>query len=241
MLDWGCRCRASRRVYHRVQSGQRSTNGETSEAGLGDGTVNHPLLAEAVEQALCDLVTVMSSAKIHRGATAPIELGHPNLRPLNHPLYSSRCPGAQLSVWIATYAPLYCATSSPSTKTLSFCSISSAIASLSASRTVISLLPPDDAYPLLPTIDGIAAVARNAGRNAGRAADRARVAGRRSLEAAIADAMWGIEVEEKGAVGERWPVRWKVLVLTVYETFRRSGGSCWERRIRASRVFPWRG
>lgn len=83
-----------------------------------------------------------------------------------------------------TYAPLYCATSSPRTKTLSFRSISSAMASLSASRTVISFWP--DAYPLL-AIDGVAAAARKAGRKAGAGRVDAirREAGRRSLEAAI--------------------------------------------------------
>ena len=97
--------------------------------------------------------------------------------------------------WAATYAPLYCATSSPSTKTLSFASISSAMASFSASRTVISLAPPSEAY-LLATRDGVIAAGRNAGRKAGaaeREADSRREAGRRSLEAAIE---W-MEVEEK--------------------------------------------
>lgn len=40
-----------------------------------------------------------------------------------------------------THAPLYWATSSPKMNTLGFFSISSAIASLSASRTVSSLTP----------------------------------------------------------------------------------------------------
>jgi hypothetical protein len=58
------------------------------------------------------------------------------------------------------------------------------MASLSASRTVISFCP--DAYPLL-AIDGVMAAARKAGRNAGagRDAETRREAGRRSLEAAI--------------------------------------------------------
>jgi hypothetical protein len=70
---------------------------------------------------------------------------------------------------------------------LSFASISSAMASLSASRTVISLTPPSDAY-LLATMDGVIAAGRKAGRKAGaagREADSRREAGRRSLEAAI--------------------------------------------------------
>ena len=47
-----------------------------------------------------------------------------------------------------THAPLYCATSSPSTKTFGLDSISSAIASFRASLTVISLLPLSEAYVL---------------------------------------------------------------------------------------------
>jgi hypothetical protein len=90
---------------------------------------------------------------------------------LSHTLAADRHGGR------VAYAPLYCATSSPSTKTLSFCSISSAMASFSASRTVISFCP--DAYPLRATNDGVRAGARNAGRKARRAA------GRRSREAAI--------------------------------------------------------
>src|SRR5436305_846652 len=87
-----------------------------------------------------------------------------------------------------TYAPLYCATSSPNTNTLSFCSISSAMASFNASLTVISLVPLGVAYPLHLTIDGTEAVARSEGRRAGAGlgADNSRAAGRRSLEADIA-------------------------------------------------------
>jgi hypothetical protein len=77
----------------------------------------------------------------------------------------------------STYAPLYCATSSPSTNTLSFASISSAMASFRASRTVISFWPV--AYDLRAN-DGVRAGARNAGRKAAR-----REAGRRSRAAAI--------------------------------------------------------
>jgi hypothetical protein len=96
---------------------------------------------------------------------------------LSHTLAADRHGGR------VAYAPLYCATSSPSTKTLSFCSISSAMASFSASRTVISFCP--EAYPLR-AIDGVMAAARNAGRKAGRGADETRrEAGRRSREAAI--------------------------------------------------------
>ena len=49
----------------------------------------------------------------------------------------------------ATHAPLYCATSSPSTNTLSFASSSSASASFNASLTVYSFDPVSVAYFLL--------------------------------------------------------------------------------------------
>ena len=66
------------------------------------------------------------------------------------------------------------------------------MASLSASRTVISFWP--EAYALL-AIDGVRAAARKAGRKAGagREAVRRREAGRRSLEATMA----AIIVEEQ--------------------------------------------
>jgi hypothetical protein len=67
---------------------------------------------------------------------------------------------------VLTHAPLYCATSSPSTKTLSFPSSSSANASFSASLTVYSLKPLCEAYVLL--VKGIDVKAR--GRADGRAA-----------------------------------------------------------------------
>jgi len=103
-------------------------------------------------------------------------------------------PETQLGTWKTTYAPLYCATSSPSTKTLSFASISSAMASFSASRTVISFVAPSDAY-LLPTIEGVTGATRKAGRKAGaagREADSSREAGRKSFEAAIGSADVGV-------------------------------------------------
>lgn len=53
-----------------------------------------------------------------------------------------------------TYAPLYCATSSPSTKTLSFDSSSSASASFNASRTATSLILLGVAYLLRSTLAG---------------------------------------------------------------------------------------
>ncbi len=57
----------------------------------------------------------------------------------------------------STYAPLYCATSSPNTKTLSFDSSSSANASFSASLTATSLTPLGVAYRLRFTMAGIEA------------------------------------------------------------------------------------
>lgn len=41
-----------------VKTGEGSADGQTTETGLGDRCVNDPLLTEAVEQALGDLVTV---------------------------------------------------------------------------------------------------------------------------------------------------------------------------------------
>lgn len=43
-------------TYHGVQSTECSTNSETAETGLGDGSVDDPPVAEAVQQALCHLV-----------------------------------------------------------------------------------------------------------------------------------------------------------------------------------------
>lgn len=62
-------------------------------------------------------------------------------------------------------------------------------------------MPLLDAYPLLLTIDGNAAVARNEGRRAGvREADSARAAGRKSLEAIVmADRV--VEIKERGGLG----------------------------------------
>jgi hypothetical protein len=99
---------------------------------------------------------------------------------------------------------------------LSFASISSAMASLSASRTVISLTPPSDAY-LLATMDGVIAAGRKAGRKAGaagREADSRREAGRRSLEAAIEL----IEDGRRRAAGVRCRFGEEVLLLTVVKS-----------------------
>lgn len=165
-----------------MEASERSTDGQTSETRLGDGRVDYPLLTEAVEEALGDLVTRKSIST--RFSLSPIRI--------DGTYAASDCSCLSLIAelncpkwaWWVTYAPLYCATSSPSTKTLSFRSISSAMASLSASRTVISFCP--DAYPLL-AIDGVRAAARKAGRKAGacRVEAMRREAGRRSLEAAI--------------------------------------------------------
>ena len=43
-----------------METSKRSTDGKTSETRLGDGRVDHPLLTEAVEEALGDLVTAGS-------------------------------------------------------------------------------------------------------------------------------------------------------------------------------------
>lgn len=40
-----------------VQASERGTDGQTGETRLGDGGVDDPLLAEAVEETLGDLVT----------------------------------------------------------------------------------------------------------------------------------------------------------------------------------------
>ena len=123
--------------------------------------------------------------------------------PLSHRMYMQ---SRSILAWV-TYAPLYCATSSPSTKTLSFRSISSAMASFSASRTVISFWP--DAYPLL-AIDGVRAATRKAGRKAGLDDESRREAGRRTLEAAIVSDVWESE-------GGRRGYAWRPLALSVVE------------------------
>jgi hypothetical protein len=43
-------------TYHRVQPVQRGADGQAGEAALGDGCVDNAPLAEAVQQALGDLV-----------------------------------------------------------------------------------------------------------------------------------------------------------------------------------------
>lgn len=89
------------------------------------------------------------------------------------------------------------------------------MASLSASRTVISFWP--DAYPLL-AIDGVAAAARNAGRKAGAGRVDAirREAGRRSLEAAI---VGSVRVCGRRRSGEGWP--WGRVMAA------EAAGGCW--------------
>jgi len=98
-----------------VETSEGGTDSETGETRLGDGRVDDSLLTEAVEQALGDLVSASS-------VLAALDRRNAEL--------------------FKTHAPLYWATSSPRTKTLSFLSISSAMASFRASLTVISLTPP---------------------------------------------------------------------------------------------------
>jgi hypothetical protein len=132
-------------AHDRVKAGKGSADGEAAEARLGDRAVYDSLLAKAIEQALCDFVSVdagMSalSSCAHVCYAFPNELvGRRGLS------LSPKLLNDALGRVVCTYAPLYCATSSPSTKTLSFCSISSAMASFKASRTVISLAPLDAA------------------------------------------------------------------------------------------------
>ena len=44
-------------THNGVQASERGTDGQTGETRLGDGRVDDPLLAEAVEETLGDLVT----------------------------------------------------------------------------------------------------------------------------------------------------------------------------------------
>lgn len=45
-------------TYNRVEACKSSTDGQTGETGLGDGSVDYSLGAKSVQQALCDFVTV---------------------------------------------------------------------------------------------------------------------------------------------------------------------------------------
>ena len=45
-------------THNGVKASESCTDGETSEARLGDGAVNNTFLAEAVEKAFCDFVAV---------------------------------------------------------------------------------------------------------------------------------------------------------------------------------------
>ena len=89
-------------------------------------------------------------------------------------------------LWTNPYAPLYWATSSPSTNTLSFDSSSSARASLRASLTASSLTPLGVAYLLLETIVGIEVVGCKMDRVGVMKGERRREAGRRRREATMA-------------------------------------------------------
>lgn len=196
-----------------MQASERGTDGQTGEARLGDGRVDDPLLAEAVEETLGDLVTAAVSSVLAMGhspgprqpAIAAPTAAEWFCRNIPSTVASIAALWAQLgwAVWQpgGTYAPLYCATSSPRTKTLSLRSISSAMASLSASRTVISFWP--EAYPLR-AIDGVMAAARNAGRKAGRDAASRRAAGRVILEAAIVCDALGVLESEGGGREAGW-------------------------------------
>ena len=91
-----------------------------------------------------------------------------------------------------TYAPLYWATSSPSTNTLSFDASSSARASLRASLTATSFTPLGVAYLLLFAIVGKEAVGCETDRGGamkGRECARRREAGRRRREVTMARAV----------------------------------------------------
>ena len=88
-----------------------------------------------------------------------------------------------------TYAPLYCATSSPSTNTFSFDSSSSARASFSASLTATSLTPLGVAYLLLFTARGnevVGCKTDRVGAVKGRECARRREAGRIRREVTMA-------------------------------------------------------
>ena len=66
---------AARAATHNgVQASEGGTDGQTGEARLCDGRVDDPLLAEAVEEALGDLVTAAPSAPIVGKPQAPCSL-----------------------------------------------------------------------------------------------------------------------------------------------------------------------
>ena len=114
-----------------------------------------------------------------------------------------------------THAPLYCATSSPRTKTLLFDSSSSARASLRASLTATSFTPLGVAYVLLFECVGIEATGRSEEREIierGRVQELKREAGRRIRDATIV----------RGKPGSRQEVcrSWDDGVFSIFE--------CWE-------------
>lgn len=99
-------------------------------------------------------------------------------------------PRSGLRVVSVTYAPLYWATSSPNTKTLSLDSNSSASASLRASRTATSLTPLGVAYRLRPKYAGnkaVGCVKDFVGASKGRGAESNREAGRTRREATMTE------------------------------------------------------
>jgi hypothetical protein len=63
---------ASRFAYDGVKSSKSSSNSKTSETRLGDGAVNDPLLAEAVEQTLGDFVSAVALAPCSQSQRQPV-------------------------------------------------------------------------------------------------------------------------------------------------------------------------
>ncbi len=138
-----------------------------------------------------------------------------------------------------TYAPLYCATSSPSTNTLSFDSSSSASASLSASRTATSLTPLGEAYLLLGIIDARGVLGLSScrlGAVKGLRDESKRAVGRSSRAAT----MLGKPLRNTGGDGDGWwdnrlvmrPVRTSsiacnVAVRTSATRYSTTEGKCW--------------
>jgi hypothetical protein len=76
-------------AYNRVEAGEGSTDGETGETRLGDGRVDNSLLAEAVEQALGDLVAESGGLA---GARAWTARGRLTLRCTGQPPHPEQRP-----------------------------------------------------------------------------------------------------------------------------------------------------
>ena len=153
-------------TYNRMQSGQSRSNGQPTEPGLSNRSVNDPLGTKPVQQTPCYLVPI------------PISI----FSSLLHPSWFTTI----------THAPLYCATSSPRTNVFWLASSSSARASFNASRTVTSFAPPaSDAYPRALTQAGAHALLCKPGRtddpndDSSDDVDSTRPAGRNKREATI--------------------------------------------------------